>query len=239
MKSAILAVALAATLSPIAASADAAPVRHLVYSFTWGTQSDLEVRNSGVGTAGSGVSDFNARNGDQGSITVDVMREQPDKGLLVVVSEQAQKTRSSVPAKCVVYGTTAVICDPSITVNPEEMTVVRFLGSNFVDPAIIDAKQHWQISDSSGSAYSVKSDYTISKNVAGVMTIDEKREIKQMQPSEVTTEVNSTIGYDFNRTVPTSVDEFSNRAGGRGNEPVSNRQDADRSAPAIRFDGCR
>jgi len=40
------------------------------------------------------------------------------------------------------------------------------------------------------------------------MTIDENRIIRQQQPQISTTDVTTTIGYDFGRTVPTSIDEY-------------------------------
>jgi hypothetical protein len=186
--------------------------RHVVYSFTYGNQTDLEVHSSGIdaggnASGGSGMSDYTGGESDQGTIEVDVLSEQPDKGLVVKVSEHAQKTRSSPAATCVVYGTTGVICDPHATINSEEMSLIRLLGPTFVDPNKIDAKQHWQIADTN-SAYSLTSDFTISKNVNGVMTIDENRTIKQQQPTIETTEVTTTIGYDLSRTLPTSVREY-------------------------------
>lgn len=205
----------AATLFVAAAAPGAAlsAGRHLVYGFTWGTQSDLQVHTSGVDSApganaGSGTNDYVGGLGDQGTITVDVLSEQPDKGLVIKVSEQAQKTRSAAAATCVAYATTGVICDPNATVNPEEMSLIRFLGPGFVNPDSLDAKRHWSVQTSTPQ-YSLKADYTIAKDADGLMTIDENREIAQQQPTVETTDVTATIGYDFNRALPTSVDEYS------------------------------
>jgi hypothetical protein len=210
----VVAAGIAAFLLPCAALPATIQARHLVYHFTWGTQTDLQVKSSGISADGgsasgsSGTSDFRGGVGDQGTIVVDVVKEQPDKGLVVRVSEQAQKTRSSPAATCVVYATTGMICDPNATINPEEMTALRFMASNFVDPSAIDAKQHWQIHNASPQA-TVSADFTIAKNADGIMTIDETRIIKEQIPSIVTTDINTTIGYDFNRTVPTSINEYS------------------------------
>ncbi|MBV8373291.1 MAG: hypothetical protein JOY69_08510 [Candidatus Eremiobacteraeota bacterium] len=200
--------------SSAASAQSAAPSpRHVVYGFTYGTQSDLQVHSSGVDSApgasnnGSGISDFTGGLGDQGTITVDLLSQQPDKSLIIKVSEQAQKTRSAAAATCVVYPTTGVICDPNATVNPEEMTLIRFLAPTFVDPTSIDAKQHWSVRNETPQ-YSLTADYSIAKNAAGIMTIDEQREIKEQQPS-ATTNVSTTIGYDFNRTIPLSINEYS------------------------------
>jgi hypothetical protein len=197
--------------APAAADQPALP-RHLVYGFTFGTQSDLEVHSSGVdagggASGGSGMTDFTGGVGDQGTITVDMLSQQSDGGIVIKVGEQAEKTRSEPAATCVVYPTTGVICDPNATINPEEMALIRFLAPTFVDPSRLDAKQHWKI-DSSTPQYTLSSDFTIAKNAGGVMTIDESRVIHQQQPTIETTEVNATIGYDFNKSLPTSVSEY-------------------------------
>ncbi len=195
------------------------PLRHLVYTFTWGTANSTEVHVSGLGNGSpvsaytpnqigepSGISSFSASNSDKGSITVDVLREQPnDHGLVVTVSEQAQDTRSAVPATCVVFGNTDVICDPSAKINYEELTLLRFLGANFVDPGQIDAKLHWKVGESNGS-YSVSADYTIAKNVNGALTISEDRIVRPTKAE--TSTIDSTIGYDFNRQIPTTITEY-------------------------------
>lgn len=201
--------ALAVTVSP--------QMRHLVYSFTWGTQTSREVLTSGIGggdpvkesgmSGSSGVADFTGGIGDQGTISVDIVSQQPDRGTVIKVSEQAQKTRSTPPVTCVVYPTTGVICDPNLTVNPEEMALIRFLAPAFVDPDRLDAARHWKIEDSTGQ-YSLVSNFTIAKNENGIMTIDENRVIKQQQPEVSTIDANTTIGYDFGRSVPTSVNEY-------------------------------
>ena len=115
------------------------PLRHLVYTFTWGTSNSTEVHVSGLSNGSpvsaytpnqvgnpTGISSFDASNSDKGSITVDVLREQPnDHGLVVTVSERAQDTRSANAATCVVFGNTDVVCDPSAKINYEELTLLR------------------------------------------------------------------------------------------------------------------
>lgn len=180
----------------------------MVYSFTWGTASQLEIQDSGIGGGGSGMSDFNGRNSDLGTITVNVLREQPDHGLVVVLSETAQKTRNASPALCVVYGTTIWVCDPNKTVHEEEATLLRFLGANFVDPALIDAKQHWEIKNSNGRGYSIDANYAIVKNDNGNMTIQENRVVKQAEDSGGGITGTATIHYDFAKQIPISISEY-------------------------------
>lgn len=210
------AVLLAAYAAVVPGFADSAPIRQLVYSFTYGSQQTVNARDQAIestnangfnGGMTSGISHYNGALGDKGTMTVDVIGEQADKGLVVSISEQAEYTRRAPAAACVVYGNTSVICDPNKTVNPEEYTLLRFLGSNFVDPNQLDAKQHWSISQN-GGGIDVHADYTIQTNANGVMTIGEARTIVQEAHRSMTTTAQTKIGYDFNRLLPTSVEEY-------------------------------
>jgi hypothetical protein len=169
------------------------------------------------GTSGSGTSDFGGGTQDKGTITVDVMREQPDRGLVLSVSEQAQGERSAPPTTCVVFGNTNVICDSSGKVNVEELSLVRLLGPTFVDPAQIDAKQHWRVQENAPDVSTV-SDFTIAANANGVLKIDETRTVTGNGSRPYTREVRSAIGYDIKRTIPTSVTEDSMERSERSNE---------------------
>jgi hypothetical protein len=163
--------------------------------------------NPGIGgSAASGMVDYTGGNSDKGTITVDVVNEQPDSGLVLLVSEQGQETRKASPATCVVYSDTTIVCDPNKRVNPEELTLVRFLGAHFVDPNNLDAKQHWHVERT--GAIASQADYTISKNVNGALTIDEVRVVNENGSRPMTSNINATIGYDFNRAIPTSIQEY-------------------------------
>lgn len=193
-----------------------APIRHLVYRFTYGTTSDLEIQSSGIGTSGSGIADDRGGTSDQGTITVDVMREDASKGLVVKISEQAQGSRSAKPATCVVYGTTATVCDPNAIVRSEEIAVLRLLGSNFVDPAKIDSKQQWSVEASSGK-FDNKSKFTLAKNDAGLMTITEQRSnTEQIGGRNTSATTSATIGYDYPKQVMTSLNQFTQSREPRG-----------------------
>ena len=158
--------------------------------------------------------------GDKGTMTVDVLSEQPDHGLVVSISEQAESTRKAPPATCVVYGNTLVICDPNRTVNSEEYTLLRFLASNFINPLAVDSKQHWGIEQGPSDNH-VTADYTILSNDKGVMRVDEARTIKQRGSGTLTTTVQTKIVYDFARLVPTSIDEYTQQRGENGIEGTS------------------
>jgi hypothetical protein len=197
-----------------------APLRHLVYSFTYGAQGDLTVHSEqgagypvpgGESTSGSGiVQDYNGAMHDQGTITVDIVREQADTGLVVTISEQARDYRKADPATCVVYGTTDMICDPNKTINSEELTLLRFLGRNFIDPAKIDAKGHWQYEESNGAVATTAS-YTLAPGKNGIFSIQETRVVKSLGGRPATTDVTASITYDMNRQIPTTIQEYAVR----------------------------
>ena len=211
--------ALAVTASPT--------VRHVVYGFTWGTNSNTEVHTSGLpdsaaggggssmgappGNNGSasGIASYGGGTSDKGTIAVDFQRQQPDGGYVVSISEQALERRSAPAATCVVYGDLTVVCDPNKKINAEELSLLRLLGSNFVDPNGIDAKQHWQYSQQNPNSSAIW-DFTIAKNANGVMTIDEAATLRNTAGARPqTSQVTGTVGYDFSRTIPTSIDEYS------------------------------
>ncbi len=209
---------IAALGSTVVASAYSSGTR-LVYSFTYSSDQNITARDSAnqaqpmdangaaLGGGGSGASHYHGNLGDKGTITVAIVRQQNDGGLIVSISEQGEAIRRAPPATCVVYGNTQVICDPDKTVYPEEYTLLRFLGPKFVDPTQLDANRHWSLTQD-GASESVKSDYVIDSSNNGSMQIGEKRTIKQSAAGHLTTDVQTKIGYDFTRLIPTSVDEY-------------------------------
>jgi hypothetical protein len=193
----------------------------LVYNFTYGSDQHVRARdeqgNMNINTATvdsptgehstSGISDYHGKLDDKGTMTVDIVSRQPDKGLVVNISEQGENTRRAPPATCVVYGDTRVICDPNKTVYQEEYTLLRFLGANFVDPSRLDANKHWAI-DQAGQMNTIKADYVVTSNANGNMQISESRQIIPNGGGSLTTDIQTKIGYDTTRSVPTSVDEY-------------------------------
>ncbi len=220
--SSCLAAFILALFVPLETFAQAAkPQRHLVYAFTWGTTTDLQMQNSGMtesgGTSGSGMSDFGGGTQDKGTIAVDVIHEQPDRGLVVSVSEQAQGSRSAPPATCVVFGNTNVICDPNAKVTAEELALVRLLGPTFVDPTQIDPKQHWHVAESAPD-FTTASDFSIVQNAGGILKIVETRTVNGTGARAYTREVSATIGYDVSKTLPLSIAEDSTERSERANQ---------------------
>ncbi|MDQ2992142.1 MAG: hypothetical protein M3R30_04890 [Candidatus Eremiobacteraeota bacterium] len=228
---------LAATLTLGVDGAAPPPVRHLVYAFTYSnsqtqTQHDSGIssndRGSGSGLGGdsgglsaaapsSGVAESKTSVSDKGSILVDVVRVQPDSGLVVSISEKANDRRSALPATCVVYGNTNVICDPNKQINTEELALLRLLGENFIEPAQVDANNHWRV-DQSGPQNSDVADFSIGKNDAGMMKITSTRVLKATGAQGFTSTSDGVYTYDYNRLLPTDVfeDETLRQNGGAG-----------------------
>lgn len=205
MRTFIAIAALGFLSAAVAARAAAPPLRHLVYSFSYESDQRGAV-TSEPGT--SGARSYSGRLDDVGTITVDVLREAPDRGLVVIVSEEGQATRRSAPATCAVYGNTTVVCDTAKTLNSEEYTLLRFLGANFYDPNLVDPKQHWSIAQHKRTT-NLAADYWIGANDNGVMTISETRHLDDTSQGSITIQTETKLDYNANRLLPTSIDEYS------------------------------
>ncbi len=206
-------------LAPAAARADSTPTT-LVYNFTYSSKQAIQARDSSdnvesidvatqeLGGGSNGISHYGGALDDKGTMTVQVVGTEQDGGLVVNISEAGQQTRRAPAATCVVYGNTRVICDPNKTVYTEEYTLLRFLGAKFVDPSQLDANKHWAATGLSNPSLTVTADYSINGNNNGQMQIGEKRIVKASGVGHLTTDVETKIGYDFNRSLPVSVDEY-------------------------------
>ncbi len=220
---------LGACVSAPALADQAAPVRTLTFSFTYALSKSTEVHNSGfsgngLGGAGggSGVDSYTHNTGDSGTISVVVQREEADKGLVLAITEHANNGHSTKATTCVTYGTGTVICDPNATVHPEEYTIMRFLGANFVDPALIDANRHWKVA-SNGAGFSASSDYTLGKPNGDAMPISETRTVTYQGGVTGHADVTSSIVYDIAKQVPLSIEETTM------NHSSSGSQDSDQT----------
>jgi hypothetical protein len=210
--------------APLAVRADSTPAQpegKLVYNFSYSAKQDVTARDSANGAQGigapngagtdaiqsNGISHYGGNLTDKGTMTVEVVRTQPDGALVVSISEAGENIRRAPPATCVVYGNTNVICDPNKTVYTEEFTLLRFLAANFVNPDALDAKRHWQIVQDSGE-HNIKADYTIGSNNNGMLQINEVRSVRERSGGTLTTDIQSKIGYDSKRAIPMAVDEY-------------------------------
>ena len=213
--------AAAAALTAAAALADSAPIRHLVYAFDVTLSTTATMHDSGIGGDGNatGTTDYHAGTSDQGTITVDVMQVQPDTGLVVQISEAARNRRDKSPTECVTYGNGAVICDQSNgQLNEEEMNLLRFLGRNFVNSALIDAHNHWQYASNDPQSAETN-DYTITKTDGSMLDINYQRVLKVSGAQGFNATTSGSMTYNKALSVPVSVKEetMTRKDAGMGN----------------------
>ena len=189
---------------PVPARADST-LGQLVYAFTYSSNQNTTARDSSTNAenvdpegnytgSNNGMSHYGGSLNDKGTMTVEVVKVQPDGAVVVNISEQGENIRRAPAAECVVYGNTMVICDPTKTVYTEEYTLLRFLGRNFVNPAQLDANRHWTVSQGSGGN-NVHADYTINTNNNGKMQISESRSIRQSGAAASRPTSKRKIGY--------------------------------------------
>jgi hypothetical protein len=187
----------------------------LVYAFTYSSAEDVYARDSQNPAEaidpgarnGSGASHYHGALADKGTMTLHLLRQQPDGALVLTISEQGEDIRRAPPAECVVYGNTHVLCDPNKTLYTEEYTLLRFLGRNFVDPNQLDANHHWAIAQDS-AGLNVHADYVVNSTSDGKMQITETRSLRRTGGGSLTTDIQTKIGYDFVKSLPTSIDEY-------------------------------
>lgn len=193
--------ALFASAATTCVHADTAkPVRHLVYAMSV----NISGRLSQQGYAGTTTR--NGDTGDRGQLMVDVLAVQPDSGVVVRISEEARGSRSADPATCVTYGTGQIICETGKKINEEEYTLLRLLGKDFVNPALMDSHHHWQLSSSSADTTEVN-DYTLSSQTDGMATIVLSRDLKVRGPQGFDASTTGHVGYNLRLDVPVSVTE--------------------------------
>lgn len=171
-----------------------------------GWQQQADVQQKGTPRATQGESDAlqpSAPVQSSGTIEVDVLREQNDGGIVVSVREHGNDAGAA-PVTCAVYPNTSLTCDSQQNVKPEEYALLRFLGKGFVDPSHMDGQRRWHVAQSSGGVDST-ADYQIISSTDGMLTVAETQTIGSNGKAGAT--IRSTIGYDFDRTLPTSIDE--------------------------------
>jgi hypothetical protein len=107
---------------------------------------------------------------------------------------------------CVTYGTGQIICEAGKKVNEEEYTLLRLLGKNFVNPAAMDPKHHWQFATTSSDT-SETNDYTLRDQKDGIATISVERMLKVHGPQGYDASTSGQVTYNENLEVPLNVTE--------------------------------
>jgi hypothetical protein len=203
--------------APVVTHADPT-MGQLVYSFSYGSDQKIVARdsntnaqnvdpNGNISGGNNGMSHYSGSLSDKGTMTVNLIQQSSDGGLVVQISEQGENIHRAPLATCVVYGNTNVLCDPNKTVYTEEYTLLRFLGSNFFDPTQLDAKKHWSIVQNGGKV-NVSADYTVNGDNNGMMQIGENRTVRAPGGGSLTTDIQTRVDYDSKRSVPTFIDEY-------------------------------
>jgi hypothetical protein len=212
---------LSAFAGAAAGAQQAKPMRRLAYTFDISITQDRTVHNSGVGDpASSGMQHYGGGNSDKGTITVDVLMVQPDTGLVVSIAEQGRGDRTAAPATCVVYGIGSVVCDSEKKVKEEEISQLRLLGRNFVNPSQLDLKRHWQNVNAMPGGKETN-DYTISSdNNNGLLSIDYQRALTIEGANGYRADTNGNLSYNQKLSVPIKLkeDTVTRRSVGQGQD---------------------
>lgn len=193
----------------VAQADDQKPIRHLVFNMGVTIATTQTQHTSGIGGDGpeSGSVDYKGSNSDTGTIVADIMAVQPDSGLVVRVSEQGRGDRNSEPTMCVTYGTGTVLCDMGKGgPNEEEMSLLRVLGRDFVNPVLMDAKKHWRTS-SEGAGGKETNDYTVDSQSGDIYNISFQRVLDVGGAQAFNASTQGKIVYNEKLSVPTSMTE--------------------------------
>jgi hypothetical protein len=127
---------------------------------------------------------------------------------------------------CVVYGSSAVICDQTHgALNEEESSLLRFLGRNFVNTATLDAKNHWQYSASDSQSQET-SDFTLGKAAGDTVPVTYQRVLKVAGVNGFNATTDGTLTYNQKLSVPVSVkeDTTTRKQTGAGNYDTTRQQ---------------
>ncbi|MFN2529376.1 MAG: hypothetical protein ABR584_11750 [Candidatus Baltobacteraceae bacterium] len=179
------------------------PLRHLVYNFTVGISTNTAIGSSGIGTVGSGIANFGAGIADKGTITVDVLQAVDDKigkALVLNVSEQAQNGRTAVATPCIVYGDGSIVFDPTLKLNDEERSVIRYLGRGFVDTTKLDANNHWRFTKTNSQG-NLQDDFTVKSATNGMLSIEVQSTMHIAGAQALDSTTNGTLVYDTSKTL--------------------------------------
>lgn len=192
----------------LAASAQAPNViRHLDFHFGISVQTTDTNHTSGIGGGPiSGVANSTAGGSTEGTIAVDVVGLRPDGGLIVNVLENSREIPHPDTAQCITWGVGTVVCEPGKHTTPEEQALLRYMGRHFVNPSMIDAKNHWSIG-TNGKDRSETTGYRIISNDSGVMDISFERVTKMPGVQGFSATTDGKLIYDSNLTVPREISE--------------------------------
>ena len=184
------------------------PLRHLEYTFDVVYTQTGEGHESGIGGGGSGIISYDATNGRQGKMSVDVLATAKDGGLVVRAQESLpNQPRQQVPVTCAVYGNGEVLCGTDRTNVPSDAVAVLFahLGRDFYDPSLIDDKGHWARYFEANQVR-ITSSFSMPKLENGKpCAIFEHRDIKSLDGTQPDMSEDTHVTYDTAMLVPVSI----------------------------------
>jgi hypothetical protein len=214
-----LVLALAALAALVPAAATAAPIRTLVYHFSY------DARNFGSApAAGGGTVNENSGFGTSaraGKLTVEIMAATGDGGLVVDVTENVDRAdRPMQKIRCAIYGKTVdAICDQGVGATDEQQTLLEYLGRFFYDPTLLDDKGHWHTTTMIKGATVVDDDFTVEKTDGSLLTIkiDRKAVGNGVKESR-----SGTMLYNADLVVPMTIHQemASQDSGDQGDQNV-------------------
>ncbi|MFN2449380.1 MAG: hypothetical protein ABR508_06270 [Candidatus Baltobacteraceae bacterium] len=202
-------------LAAVVQTGNVKPIRSMLFAFHASGQTEGISHYGGIETGLPGVSTNYSLGGYDGTIAVDVLALGPEKSLVLRITQSVPLAHSlDVPAgECAVYPDGQVKFDPgAVKFSTPELTLTRFLGRTFVNADAMDDKNHWAVDLATGRV-NVRSDFTVTSNNNGVVSIDEKRVLKDGNDESDTT---GRISYDIKRMVPLSIHEESVEIYGSG-----------------------
>ena len=196
------------TPAPAPQTLPANPLRHLEYNFDVVYMQTGEGHVGDIGTNGSGIVSYDATNGRQGKMSVDVLAAAKDGGLVIRAQESMpNEPRQPVPVTCAVYGNGEVLCGNDRTNVPSDAMAVLFahLGRDFYDASLIDDKGHWTRYFEANNVR-IASSFSMPKIDAGKpSSIFEHRDIKSLDGTQPDMLEDTRLSYDTGLLVPTSI----------------------------------
>ena len=176
------------------------------FAFSADYQTTGETHQGAIGTGGSGVVSLMGSGGRQGSIDVDVLAVAKDGGLVIRSNEWLRaQPRPSQAITCAVYPDGRVICPQNLPVTDAETTLMAYLGRNFFDPSLLDAKGHWQRSFADKEVSDVSDFTVVGSSDANPLNVKMHSEVKSLTGVGPSWHDDSTFTYDPALNVPISI----------------------------------
>lgn len=183
-------------------------IRHTTYTFGITVTTTDTRHTSGIGRDApiSGQSVSSSSESDEGTITADVVGLRPDTGIVVRVKEDRKKLSAVPSADCIVWGVGTVVCQPGAEVTTEERALLRYLGRNFINSAMIDVHGNWKMAVNSKD-YQESTSYSIAEPQSEPLEITFQRVSKSGGPQGFNATTDGKLLYNADLTIPLTLHE--------------------------------